>query len=70
MLETDTVLLARAEEIVEFKKHGWYVKVRLQGCDDIPGKLPLAIRWIDINRGDEEYEAYGSRLVAILRGWL
>ena len=64
MLKTDKAILARKEEIAEFKKHQVYVKVPLQECYDITGKQPLGIRWIDINKGDEEYEEYRSRLVA------
>ena len=51
-------------EINEFRKHNVYVKVPIEECYQVTGKGPLGIRWIDINKGDDEYEEYRSRLVA------
>ena len=55
---------ARGEEIIEFHKHGVYRKVPIRESWEKTGKAPLAIRWIDINKGDAENEEYRSRLVA------
>ena len=55
---------ARKEEMVEFRKHGVYVKVPIQRCWDETGKDPIGVRWVDINKGDDEDPEYRSRLVA------
>ena len=64
MLKTEKVILARKEEIEEFRKHNVYLKVPIEECYQVTGKGPLGIRWIDINKGDDEFEEYRSRLVA------
>ena len=55
---------ARKEEMVEFGKHGVYVKVPIQRCWDETGKDPIGVRWVDINKGDDADPEYRSRLVA------
>ena len=64
MLRTEQVQAARREELETFKQFGVYCKVPLQECYDLTGKSPLGIKWVDINKGDEMYEEYRSRLVA------
>ena len=63
-LRIDGVRRARNEEIIEFKKHGVYIKVPIEECYRVTGKAPLKIRWIDINKGDDDNEENRSRLVA------
>ena len=41
-----------------------YRKVPIKEAWDKTGKAPLEIRWIDINKGDDENEEYRLRLVA------
>ena len=55
---------AREEEMQEFSKHGVYVKVPVRECLEKTGKKPIGVKWVDINKGDEERPEYRSRLVA------
>ena len=55
---------AREEDMKEFNKHGVYVKVPLRECFERTGKKPIGVKWVDINKGDEEKPEYRSRLVA------
>ena len=55
---------ARCEEIVYFKEMKVYTKVPVEECWANTGKAPIATRWIDINKGDENEPNYRSRLVA------
>ena len=55
---------ARAEEIVEVKKHGVYAKVPTDECWDNTGKAPFDTRWIDVNKGASINPLLRSRLVA------
>ena len=48
------VMRAREEEMKEFSKHGVYVKVPLRECFEKTGKKPIGVKWVDINKGDEE----------------
>ena len=41
-----------------------YLKVPIEECYQVTGKGPLGLKWIDINKGDDEFEQYKSRLVA------
>ena len=41
-----------------------YTKVPVEECWANTGKAPIATRWIDINKGDENEPNYRSRLVA------
>ena len=43
---------------------GVYAKVPKQECWEQTDKDPIAVRWIDINKGDAENPNYRSRLVA------
>ena len=47
----------------QFAKHQVYIKVPIQQCYDSTGKAPIKVRWIDINKGDEESREHRSRLV-------
>ena len=63
-LKPERVAQARKEEIEYFKTMGVYEKVDIQKCWDETGKNPIAVRWVDINKGDEQNPNYRSRLVA------
>ena len=63
-LEREGVIMARKEEKSEFRKHGVYIKVKEEECWKETGKAPIRVRWIDINKGDENNKEYRSRLVA------
>ena len=55
---------ARMEEIAYFKKMGVYDKVSVEEAWKETGKYPIAVRWVDINKGDSINHSYRSRLVA------
>ena len=63
-LDPEKVTRARQEEMAEFRKHKVYVKVPLAQCWAQTGKKPIGVRWVDINKGDEENPEYRSRLAA------
>eukprot|EP00969_Alexandrium_andersonii_P018827 821690-Alexandrium_andersonii.AAC.1 len=52
------------EDVKEFRRHGCYEKVPTEECRHETGKAPIQVRWIDINKGDEERPGCRSRLVA------
>ena len=54
----------RAQEIEYVRKMGLYIKVQIAECKLNTGKAPIAVRWIDINKGDSKEPNYRSRLVA------
>ena len=58
------VKAARQEQVNEFRKHNVHLNVPFGECYQVTGKGPLGIRWIHINKGDDEFEEYRSRLVA------
>ena len=63
-LDPKLVAEARREEIRYFKSRGVYEKVPIEESWHQTGKAPIAVRWVDINKGDEVYKNYRSRLVA------
>ena len=63
-LDPEMVAAARKEEIEYFRGRGVYIKVGLDECWAVTGKKPIAVRWIDINKGDMVSPNYRSRLVA------
>ena len=52
------------EEVDYIRKSNLYTKVPIKECFDETGAPPVGTKWIDINKGDDEYEEYRSRLVA------
>jgi hypothetical protein len=50
-LDWNAVLVARMEEIEEFRKRKVYEKVPLKQCMDRAGKAPIKARWVGINKG-------------------
>ena len=70
-LDAEKVKAARALEIEYVHRYGVYEKVPWQTSLDRLGKKPIKVRWVDINKGDEEHDDYRSRLVAmeIRKSW-
>ena len=50
-LDPGLVKKAREEEILEFNKHGVYIKVLVKECWDATGRAPIGCRWVDVNKG-------------------
>ena len=54
---------ARKEAMEYVRKMHLYDKVHIAECKRATGKMPITVRWIDINKGDEEHPNYRSRIV-------
>ena len=63
-LELEEVKRARREEIDYVHKINFYDKAPISEVYKNTGKGPISVRWIDINKGDQESPNYRSRLVA------
>ena len=63
-LDPSLMIKARREEIKYFKSMGVYDKVDLAEAWAETGRAPIAVRWVDINKGDSLNPNYRSRLVA------
>lgn len=63
-LDARLVEAARGEEIGEMKKRGIYTKVPVEECWRRSGKKPVGVKFVDVNKGDDEKPVYRSRLVA------
>ena len=63
-LDPALMVKARKDEMTYFCQMGVYEKVDLKECWDSTGKAPIAVRWVDINKGDSQKPNYRSRLVA------
>ena len=57
-------LMANARRKRLFQGHGVYRKVPVSKCWEASGKDPIAVRWVDINKGDTVHPDFRSRLVA------
>ena len=64
LLDPEGVRQARAVEMGHVKELGVYRKVPIQQCWDKTRRGPIAVRWVDINKGDGINPDYRSRLVA------
>ena len=62
-LEPEKARKARKEEIEYIRKTNLYTKVDRKKATSL-GKKVVAVRWIDINKGDDISRDYRSRLVA------
>ena len=60
LLDPTEVRIARQEEIAFVRDFGVYVKVPEEQA---AGKPIISVKWVDINKGDEERPEYRSRLV-------
>ena len=63
-LDPKLMMAARRDEIAYFRSMGVYEKVDMAECWKETGKAPIAVRWVDINKGDSSNPNYRSRLVA------
>ena len=64
VLDPELMKRARREEIEYFKDMGVYDKVEIAEAHRVTGKAPIAVRWVDVNKGDTASPKYRSRLVA------
>ena len=63
-LQPELVEKARQKELEYFKsKNVWTLKSRAE-CLRRTGKRPITVKWVDVNKGDDEVVNYRSRLVA------
>ena len=63
MLDPELVKEARKAEMVHVKKMNVYEKVLRSECYKETGKVPIGVRWTDVNKQDEQDPLYRSRLV-------
>ena len=63
VLRDDLVEAARALELAYFEEKGVWKK-RLLAEVRRSGKIPISVRWVDVNKGDDLNPRYRSRLVA------
>ena len=48
----------------EITKFGVYGKVPIQSCWNDTGKDPIGVRWLNVNKGDDENPEIRCRIVA------
>ncbi len=58
------VLEARRQELAYFMSKGVWVKRPRGEAARRTGRPPISVRWVDVNKGDDENPKYRSRLVA------
>ena len=63
-LKDSLVQQARAVELQYFHAKGVWVKVPKHEQRASKGRRPISVRWVDVNKGDEQNPNYRSRLVA------
>ena len=63
-LVPELVKRARVEEMAYFRSMKVYEKVPITECLQATGRKPIAVRWVDVNKGDSARPNYRSRLVA------
>ena len=63
-LDIELVRKARQEELKYFRDKGVWTKRPRQEAYQRMGKAPISVKWIDVNKGDDENPKYRSRLVA------
>ena len=63
-LDPQLMKAARRDENKYFREMGVYDKVDIAEAWKATGKAPIAVRWVDINKGDTKTPLYRSRLVA------
>eukprot|EP00973_Karenia_brevis_P041501 5742611-Karenia_brevis.AAC.1 len=64
LLDIKLVREAREAEMKYFRRMGVYRKVPIAKCIEMTAKMPIGVRWIDINKQDNNNPKYRSRLVA------
>ena len=63
-LKLELVAQARREEIRYVREVGIYEKVHINECWAQTGKAPIAVRWVDVSKGDGNHSNVCSRLAA------
>ena len=63
-LQADMVRAARKKELEYFAAKRVWRKVPRSDALRLQGKPPITVKWIDVNKGDDECPNYRSRLVA------
>ena len=63
-LDPALTIKARKLEIEYFRDMGVYEKVDVEECWNVTGKVPIGVRWLDINKGDSANPNYRRRLVS------
>ena len=63
-LDPDLVRAARAKELRYFEEKQVWVRRHREEALRRTGKRPITVKWIDVNKGDDESPNYRSRLVA------
>ena len=64
VLKDELVIKARLVELQFFHQKGVWVKRPMDRARAVTGKPPITVRWVDVNKGDEQSPNYRSRLVA------
>ena len=55
---------AKMEELKIAKEYSLYEKVPIEECYNKTGKTPIGVKWVYVNKGDDENPAYRARLRA------
>ena len=63
-LDTSLVQAARDKELRYFEEKGVWVRRPREEAYRRTGKRPITVKWIDVNKGDDDAPNYRSRLVA------
>ena len=63
-LPTELVKLARRKELDYFEDKGVWKRSSNQEAWRVSGRPPITVRWVDVNKGDDENPDIRSRLVA------
>ncbi|CAJ1373293.1 unnamed protein product [Effrenium voratum] len=63
VLPAELVRKARAEELDWLRKEAVYERVPRKLCEQSEQRKPLQLKWLDVNKGDEENPKVRSRLV-------
>ena len=63
-LPTELVKIARRKELDYFEMKSVWKRVSNQEAWKVSGRPPITVRWVDVNKGDDEHPEIRSRLVA------
>ena len=63
-LPTELVKAARRKELDYFEMKTVWNRVSVQEAWKVNGRPPITVRWVDVNKGDDEHPDIRSRLVA------
>ena len=63
-LPNELVKAARRKELDYFEMKNVWNRVPVQEAWKVSGRPPITVRWVDVNKGDDEFPDIRSRLVA------